>query len=113
MQIDAEMWPSLSDKEKLSCLRGESLYKEMAQSGQASFIAERAQTLTDNEIYCILLFSVNSDLDLENDAVAYEVVDRCLKTQMERHPLKIDTEAAYERFRRMMKDEFGCTLNDA
>ena len=113
MQIDAEMWPSLSDKEKLSCLRGESLYKDIAQNGQTSFIAERVQVLTYNEIYCILLFSVDSDLDLENDAVAYEVVDWCLKVQMEWHPLKIDAEAAYERFRRMMKDEFGCTLNDA
>ena len=108
MRIDAEIWPSLSDKEKLSCLRGESLYREIAQNGQASFIAERVQALTDNEIYCLLLFSVDSDLDLENDAVAYEVVDRCLKVQMERHPLKIDTEAAYKRFRRMLEDEFGC-----
>ena len=108
MRIDAEIWPSLSDKEKLSCLYGESLYREIAQNGQASFIAERVQALTDNEIYCLLLFSVDSDLDLENDAVAYEVVDRCLKVQMERHPLKIDTEATYERFRRMLEDEYGC-----
>ena len=109
MQIDAEMWPSLSDKEKLSCLRGQSLYKEIAQNGQASLIAERVQALTDNEIYCPLLFSIESDLNLEHDAVAYEVVNRCLKVQMERHPLKIDTEAAYKRFRRMLEDELGCT----
>ena len=109
MQIDAEMWPFLSDKEKLSCLRGESLYKEIAQNGQASFIAERVQALTDNEIYCLLLFSIEGDLDLEHDTVAYEVVDRCLNVQMERHPLKMDTEAAYKRFRRMLEDEFGCT----
>lgn len=108
MRIDTEMWPFLSDKEKLSCLRGESLYKEIAQNGQASFIAERVQTLTDDEISCLLLFSIDSDMDLEHDSMAYEIVDNCLKVQMERHPLEIDTEAAYKRFRRMLEDEYGC-----
>lgn len=112
MQIDAEMWPFLSDKDKLSCLRGESLYKEITQSGQPPLDIERVKTLTDNEIYCLLIFSIVSNLDLEKDAVAYEIVNSCLKVQMERHPLEIDKEAAYERFKRMMKDEFGCTLND-
>ena len=108
--INTDYWTEQETIEKyLSCLRGENLYKEIAQNGQASFIAERVQALTDNEIYCLLLFSIESDLNLEHDAVAYEVVDRCLKVQMERHPLKIDTEAAYKRFRRLLEDEFGCT----
>lgn len=113
MQIDVEMWPSLSDKEKASCLRGENLYKEIAQNGQLPLIVERVQVLTDDDIYCLLVFSVDSDLDLENDTIAYEIVDSCLKVQMERHPLEIDKEAAYERFKQMMEDEFGCTRNDA
>ena len=105
MQIDAEMWSFLNDKEKLSCLRGESLYKEIAQSGQASFIAEKVKTLTDDEIYCLLLFYTDSDLDLEKDAVAYEIVDNCLKVQMERHPLDTNKDAAYERFKRMLENK--------
>lgn len=111
MRIDAGMWPFLNDKEKQSCLRGENLYNEIARNGNPSLIKERVQTLSDDDIYCLLIFSVNSDLDLEKDSIAYEIVDDCLKVQMERHPLEIDKKAAYNRFKKMMADEFGCTLN--
>lgn len=107
MQINTETWPVPSDEERLSCLRGEKIYKEISGNGQSSLIREKLQALTDYELHCLLLFSYYGDLDLEKDQRAYEIIESCLKVQMERTPVEIDFEAAYERFKRMINEEYG------
>lgn len=84
MQKFSESWGYLSDVQKEDCLLGRKLYNRLTQGEQRALTIEEARILSNDELRCVVLFSIGFKLDCESDRILDETVDYCLKVLAER-----------------------------
>lgn len=95
-----------NEKLKIAFIFGAVLYDELTEERTKPISKEQAETLTDEEIELIFIYTHIENFDFENDIIACDSVLNCSAVLVDRHPPKKSAEESLREFKAKYKEFF-------
>lgn len=95
-----------NEKLKIAFVFGAVLYEELTEERTKPISKEQAETLTDEQIELIFLYTQIENIDFVNDIIACDSVLNCSSVLVDRHPPQKSTEESLREFKAKYKEFF-------